>query len=137
MKQPTIILTEQDFNLLMRYFLNGGLSSINKRRLYSELMGARIVAKDCLPLNVVCRNSKVVVWNVNKNHTFSVQVDIPELVPEGATETALPIGLALLGYPTGAITEWEMPDGINTFKIISVGQDSMLSTRDTSELQDH
>ncbi|MBY0543344.1 MAG: GreA/GreB family elongation factor, partial [Sphingobacteriaceae bacterium] len=31
-----------------------------------------------------------------------------------------PISIALLGYQTGDLIEWEMPDGIKEFKILEV-----------------
>lgn len=120
MKRSYLILIEEDFSLLMSYFLHGRFSSYNRKRLYKELRETRIVEKKCLPLNVVDKNSKVLVWNMNKNYTFSLQMSLPENISANEQETIVALSIAFLGYPIDSITEWEMPDGINRFKIISV-----------------
>jgi len=77
-----------------------------------------------LPLNTVCKNSKVLVWNMDRKHTFTVKIVMSDEFDgnENYISVTDPIAIALLGYPSGAVTEWEMPDGINRFKIISVSQ---------------
>ena len=124
MRGLQLTLTEDDFKILMDCLLNSGLTVHNKKRLYQELREARIVNKDHLPLNVVCRNAKVLVWNMDKKHTFSVRIVGPNEFDKNENCISIndPIAIALLGYPTGAVTEWEMPDGINRFKVVSVSQ---------------
>lgn len=123
MRGLQLILTEEDFILLTDYLTTAVIPEYNKRKLYSELKDARIVGKEHLPLNIVCRNAKVMIWNMDKNQTFSVQLVLDETL-DGKNKISItdPIAVALLGYPSGAITEWEMPDGINRFKVISVKQ---------------
>ena len=123
MRGLQLILTEEDFILLIDYLMTAAIPEYNKRKLYSELKDARIVGKEHLPLNIVCRNAKVMIWNMDKNQTFSVQLVLDETL-NGKNKISItdPIAVALLGYPSGAITEWEMPDGINRFKVISVKQ---------------
>ena len=124
MRGLQLILTEEDFKILMNCLNNSDLTDRNKKRLYQELREARIVDREGLPLNVVCRNAKVLVWNMDKQQTFTVRIVSPEEFEENENCISMndPIAVALLGYPTGAITEWEMADGVNRFKVVSVSQ---------------
>lgn len=124
MRGLQLTLTVDDFNLLLDYLSNGELSEFNRSKLYQELKDCRIVNKECLPLNVVCRNAKVVVWNMDKRHTYTVTIVMPEAADVKENKIAItdPVAIALLGYATGAVTEWEMPSGVNRLKIISVSQ---------------
>jgi len=125
MRGLQLTLLAEDYNLLMDHLLSEDISDYNRRQLYQELKNARIVSKDCLPLNVVCRNAKVVVWNMNKNQTFSVQLVLQEEEcdrKENKIPATDPLAIALMGYPSGATIEWEIDKRINVFKIISVNQ---------------
>jgi len=126
MRGLSLTLTEDDFNLLQECYLSAGLSEFNKNKLFQELKDAKIVKKESLPLNIVCANVKVLVFNMDKKQTFSIHIVESDTIGRKPNELPLtdPIAIALLGYPTGAVTEWEMPDGINRFKIISVNQEA-------------
>lgn len=126
MRGLSLTLTEDDFNLLQKCCLSAELSEFNRKKLIQELADAKIVKKESLPLNIVRANVKVLVFNVTKNQTFSIRIKESGTISRKSNELPLtdPIAIALLGYPTGAVTEWEMPDGINRLKIISVNQES-------------
>lgn len=129
MRGLALTLTEDDFNLLQECYLSAELTEFNKSKLFQELKDAKIVKKESLPLNIVCAKVKVLVFNMDKKQTFSIHIVESDTISRKPTELPLtdPIAIALLGYPTGAITEWEMPDGINRFKIISVHQEDEAS----------
>jgi len=121
MKGLQITLTETGYDLLTAYLEHNSLSAFNRKKLLNELENARIVSSDYLPLNIVNYNTKIVVWNMDKNQTFTVHLVLPDET-NGKEKISIfdPISLALIGYPSGAVTQWEMPDGINTFKVVSV-----------------
>ena len=123
MRGLILTLTEADYQFLTNYFLTADLSGFNQRILIRELIQPRIVKPDCLPLNVVCANTRVLVWNMSKNQMFTVHIVSEDV---GGRENKIsikdPVAIALLGYPAGAITEWEIDGEINVLKVISVTQ---------------
>ena len=127
MRTIPLILTKEGYELLTDQYESVATPVFNKQKLFLELKDAKIVGQQCMPLNVVSSNTNVLIWNINKDQTFSVSI-IAEDSPEYGTNkipVTDPIAVALLGYPAGAMTEWEMKDGINKFKVISVGQGQM------------
>ena len=124
MKKEHLIITREDFAFLTECYYSDYISVFNKAKLSEELRNAKIVISECLPSNVVRNNSNVLVCNINKIQTFNIHI----VSHNGANKktNAIPISdplaIALLGYQTGAIAEWEMHDGINRFQIISVRQ---------------
>ena len=127
MRTTPLILTKEGYKLLSDQYESVTTLVFNKQKLFLELKDAKIVGQQNMPLNVVSSNTNVLVWNINKDQTFSVSI-IAEDSPEHGTNkipVTDPIAVALLGYPVGAMTEWEMKDGINKFKVISVAQGQM------------
>ena len=121
-KRFQLTLTINNFKLLMKHYFSKGLSVFNKRKLFSELNDASIVKDDNLPLNIVQPGSKVLVRNISKRQTYSVHIldenqDAGSLNKIPVTD---PLSIALLGYSKGHRTEWEMPDGVHQFEIVSV-----------------
>jgi len=124
MRTTPLILTKEEYKLLTDQYESVTTPVFNKQKLFQELKDAKIVGPQSMPLNVVSANSDVLIWNINKNQTFSIRI-VAEDSPEHGTNKIRvtdPIVVALLGYPVGAMTEWEMKDGVNKFKVISVGQ---------------
>lgn len=125
MRNIPLILTKEEYDLLTDHYGSGDTPEFNKRKLYRELKDAKVVQRQCIPLNVVSSNARVLIWNVDKKQTFSIHI-VPADSPErGANKISVtdPIVMALLGYPTGAVTEWQMGDGVNQFKVMSVKQE--------------
>lgn len=123
-KRFQLTLTISDFKLLFKQYFKKGLSVFNRHKLFGELKGARIVTKDNLPLNIARQGSKVLVRNITKNQTYRIHI-----VAENSDGVNLnkilvtdPLSIALLGYADGHRTEWEMPDGVQQFEVISVSQ---------------
>lgn len=123
-KRFQLTLTIDDFKLLMKYYFTKGLSVFNKRKLFGELNDARIVSKDNLPLNIARQGSKVLVRNVGKHQTYRVHIVAHNPDPARLNKILIsdPLSIALLGYADGHRTEWEMPDGIQQFELVSVRQ---------------
>ena len=125
MKSQQRVLTKEDFAFLMECYFSAYLSGANKAKLSAELHAAKIIEKEWLPTNVICTNSKVLVSNIEKNQTFNIHIIYPGIQGVNNNDIPLtdPLAIALLGYPGGAVVEWEMPDGVNKFQIISVYQE--------------
>lgn len=124
MRTIPLILTKEEHKLLTDQYESVTTPLFNKQKLFQELKDAKIVGPQSMPLNVVSANSDVLIWNINKNQTFSISIIAEDSLEHGTNKIRVtdPIVVALLGYPVGAMTEWEMKDGINKFKVISVGQ---------------
>ena len=124
MRTIPLILTKEGYKLLTDQYESVTTPVFNKQKLFLELKDAKIVGQQSMPLNVVSSNSDVLIWNINKNQTFSISIVAEDSTEHGTNKIRVtdPIVVALLGYPEGAMTEWEMKDGINKFKVISVGQ---------------
>ncbi|MFB9843870.1 GreA/GreB family elongation factor [Mucilaginibacter ginsenosidivorans] len=124
-KRFQLTLTIGDFKLLMKYYFTEGLSVFNKRKLFGELNDARIVGKGSLPLNVARQGAKVLVRNIGKHQTFRVHIVAQNPEPARLNKIMItdPLSIALLGYADGHRTEWEMPDGIQRFELLSVHRD--------------
>jgi regulator of nucleoside diphosphate kinase len=123
-KRFQLTLTISDFKLLLKQYYKKGMSVFNKRKLFGELRGAHIVKEDSLPLNIARQGSKILVRNITKKQTYRVHIvaDNPGQVRSNRISITDPLSIALLGYGTGHRTEWEMPDGIQQFEVISVSQ---------------
>lgn len=124
MRTIPLILTKEGYKLLADQYESVTTTAFNKQKLFLELKDAKIVGQQCMPLNVVSSNTSVLIWNINKNQTFSISIIAEDSPEHGKNKVRVtdPIAVALLGYPAGAMTEWEMKDGINKFKVISVAQ---------------
>ena len=123
-KRFQLTLTINDFKLLMKQYYKKGLSVFNRRKLFGELNDARIVSNDNLPLNIARQGSKVLVRNVTKNQTYRIHIVGDNHDPVSSNKILItdPLSIALLGYADGHRTEWEMPDGVQQFEVISVNQ---------------
>ncbi|MCQ6958382.1 hypothetical protein [Mucilaginibacter aquariorum] len=124
-KHFQLTLTIEDFKLLMKYYFTKGLSVFNKRKLFVELNDAHIVSEGLMPLNIARQGSKVLVRNIGKNQIYRVHMILQNSVPERSNSILMsdPLSIALLGYADGHRTEWEMPDGIQQFELVSVRRD--------------
>lgn len=121
-KRFQLTLTINNFKLLMKHYFSKGLSVFNKRKLLTELNDASIVKEDALPRNIVRPGSKVLVRNISKQQTYQVHI-VSEDEGSGRLNkipVTDPLSIALLGYSNGHRTEWEMPDGVHQFEIVSV-----------------
>jgi regulator of nucleoside diphosphate kinase len=123
-KRFQLTLTIDDFKLLMKYYFTKGLSIFNKRKLFDELNEAHIVSNDSMPLNIARQGSKILVRNIGKHQTYRVHIVAQNTDPVRLNKIQItdPLSIALLGYADGHRTEWEMPDGIQQFEVVSVSQ---------------
>jgi len=123
MENNQLIIPQKEFDLLMNHLkLSSKLSDFNKNKLNNELKTAKIVKKDALPDDVIIIDSLVTIQDVKTGQEFSFHLVTPEEANMKAHKLSVlaPIGIALLGYSSDAVVDWEMPDGVKQFKVKQV-----------------
>jgi len=133
MKKEQLILTREDFIFLTECYFSDHISPFNKEKLSHDLRNVKIMRSEYLPSNVVRTNSSVLVTCIDKSQTFNIHIVSLDSMTKKSNQIPIsdPLAVALLGYRTGSIVEWEMLDGIHQFQIVSVHQadvDSVLNS---------
>ncbi len=126
MKLAQLILSQSDYELLQNHLkLSANLSEFNKKKLSIELKSARILPAKELPEDVVSQNSRVEIQDTESGRKFNFHLVGPKEanIKTNKLSVLAPIGVALLGYRPGVEVDWEMPNGLKTFKIVSVKRD--------------
>ena len=124
MKTEKLIILQRELDLLHTHLMRSNLSDFNKQKLLDELKSAKVMKDDKLPDDVVCLDSKVEIQDTETKKTFTFQIVLPSEanMTKNKISVFAPIGVALLGYRTGAMVQWEMPTGLKTFEILKVEQ---------------
>ena len=115
-----LVITKKEYDLLANHLkLSTNLSAFNKKKLNDELKTAKIVKKELLPDNVIIIDSFITIQDVNSGQEFKFHLVTPEEANMRLNKLSVlaPIGIALLGYTTDAIVDWEMPNGVKQFKV--------------------
>ncbi len=123
MKNAQLILSTSDHELLTNHLkLSTNLSEFNKVKLTIELKTARVISTEDLPDDVVSENSYVEIQDIESGRTFHFHLVNPREadVKTNHLSVLAPIGVALLGYRPGIEVEWDMPNGLKTFRIMHV-----------------
>lgn len=126
MKLAQLILSQSDYDLLQNHLkLSANLSEFNKKKLSIELKSARILPDKELPEDVVSENSRVEIQDTESGRKFEFHLVAPKEanIKTNKLSVLAPIGVALLGYRPGIEVDWEMPNGLKTFRIVSVKRD--------------
>lgn len=122
MKIAQLILSKTDFELLKNHLkLSTNLSEFNRKKLSLELKTARVLKPEDAPLDVVSENSKVQIEDIESGQKFDFILVSPKNadIKSNKLSVLAPIGIALLGYRPGVEVDWEMPNGLRTFRIVS------------------
>ncbi|TZF81191.1 GreA/GreB family elongation factor [Pedobacter sp. BS3] len=126
MENARLIISQNDFDLLQSHLkLSSNLSEFNRKKLNEELQSARIMRLEDLPDDIVATNSQVEIEEVAGGQRFTFQLVSPDEADMKKYKLSVlaPIGVALLGYGVGAEVQWEMPNGLKTFRIVNVTRD--------------
>lgn len=124
METKSLSLSKNDFKLLKEHLEKSNMSAYNKEKLKAELKAAIIYSEAELPLDVVCLKSEARIANVKTGKEFTFKLVMPDEANIKVQKVSVfaPIGIALFGYRTGDTINWEMPDGIQEFKILEVNR---------------
>ena len=123
MENTQLIIPQKEYDLLTNHLkLSSKLSDFNKNKLNNELKTAKIVKRDSLPDDVIVIDSLVTIQDVKSGQEFSFHLVTPEEANMKLHKLSVlaPIGIALLGYSSDALVDWEMPDGVKQFKVKKV-----------------
>ena len=98
------------------------MSDYNKSRLRTEIKQATIFEDSELPSDVVSlyTEAKIVSTDNGKEFVFKIVMPKDANIQSQKVSIFAPISIALLGYQTNDLINWEMPDGIKEFKILEV-----------------
>lgn len=122
METKSLSLSKSDFKLLKEHLEKSNMSAYNKEKLRLELRDATIYPEENMPSDVVCLGSEARIANTKTGQEFIFTLVMPEDANIQIKKVSVfaPIGIALFGYRTNDIINWEMPDGIQEFKILAV-----------------
>lgn len=126
MKNAQLVISQSDFDLLQNHLkLSSKLSDFNRKKLSEELQSAQVVKQEDLPIDIVASNSQVEIEEVTAGQRFTFQLVSPDEadMKKHRLSVLAPIGIALLGYGVGAEVQWEMPNGLQVFRIVNVTRD--------------
>ncbi|WP_410221381.1 GreA/GreB family elongation factor [Pedobacter sp.] len=122
MKTKSILLSKSDYKFLSEHLDKAIMSDYNKSRLKEEVKNATLFDDDKLPEDVVSLHSEAKIQSTSNKQEFVFKLVLPKDADIKKQKVSIfaPISIALLGYQTGDLINWEMPDGIKEFKILSV-----------------
>ena len=122
MNTHSLIIIQRELDILRKYLQDSILTEFNKKALAAEIASARIVNEQELPGDVVSLNTVVHVQELRSKQNFIFQIVHPSSadVKKNKVSVFAPIAIALLGYSKGSTTKWEMPGGVQEFKILKV-----------------
>ena len=123
------MISRKDLDLLKTHLKSStNLSAFNQLKLKDELKHAILLKHEELPRDVVRLQSEVRFKDVETGQEFNYKLVNPNQanMREGKLSVYVPISIALYGYRAGAEIQWEMPNGMRTFKVLEVKNDSSL-----------
>ena len=122
MMKKSILLSKSDYKFLSEHLDKAIMSDYNKSRLRAEIKDATIFKDDELPDDVVSLNTEAKIISTADQKEFVFKLVLPKEadIKQHKVSIFAPISIALLGYQTGDLIEWEMTDGIKEFKILEV-----------------
>jgi regulator of nucleoside diphosphate kinase len=90
--------------------------------LEEEIERATVVSADQIPPDVVTMHSRVRIVDMRTGEQMVYQIVYPREANFAAKKISIlaPIGMALLGYRTGAEIEWTVPSGTRWLRIEAV-----------------
>lgn len=117
------MISRKNLDLLKTHLKSStNLSAFNKLKLKDELKTAIVLKPEELPEDVITLHSEIRFKDMETGQEFNYQLVNPNQanMREGKLSIYVPIGIALFGYRSGAEIQWEMPNGLRTFKVLEV-----------------
>ncbi|MDR6786597.1 regulator of nucleoside diphosphate kinase [Pedobacter africanus] len=117
-----VILTTGIYDLLKDHIRRKKLSKTNEAALEAQLKKARQVLRKDLPADVVTVDTLVTVKDLETGETQEYKFVGPDSAKKknGTVSILSPMGIAMIGYPAGAVVEWEFNEEIKKNQIIRV-----------------
>jgi regulator of nucleoside diphosphate kinase len=131
MKKEPLMISRKNLDLLKTHLKSStNLSAFNQLKLKDELKNAVVLKSEELPEDVITLYSEVRFKDMETGQEFNYQLVNPNQanMREGKLSIYVPIGIALFGYRTGAEIQWEMPNGLRTFKVLDVKNHPQINT---------
>ena len=125
------MISRKNLDLLKTHLKSStNLSAFNQLKLKEELKNAVVLKSEELPDDVITRYSEVRFKDMETGQEFNYQLVNPNQanMREGKLSIYVPIGIALFGYRSGAEIQWEMPNGLRTFKVLDVRNSAQMNT---------
>lgn len=124
MVKEQIIIGEREHLLLEKHLKTSNMSKHNNEKLANELKNAKVVKVEDIPAKAIILNSIVEIEETVSGKKFHFQIVMPNEanMKENKISIFTPMGVALIGYLEGSFVEWEMPSGVQKFKITKVEQ---------------
>lgn len=122
MSTKSILLSKSDYKFLQEHLEKAIMSDYNKSRLKEEVKNAQVFDDHELPEDVVSLYTEAKIESTSNGQQFTFKLVKPKDadIKQQKVSIFAPISIALWGYQTGDLINWEMPDGIKEFKIIAV-----------------
>lgn len=122
MENKSILLSKSDHKFLQEHLAKAVMKEYNKTRLMEEVKNAQIFEDSELPDNVVALYTEASIESTNNAQQFTFKLVKPKEANIKLQKVSIfaPISIALWGYQTGDLINWEMPDGVKEFKIMTV-----------------
>ena len=119
-----VILSRGVFELLKDLIKSKKLSKFNEAKLEQELKSAKQVLKNELPADVVTIDRTVTITELDSGVESTYHLVAPDKAKKKNNTLSIIslIGTALVGYPKGTELQWEMPEGLRTFRIEKVAE---------------
>jgi regulator of nucleoside diphosphate kinase len=122
----TIIITEFDMERLRTLIDEAKRldrhGNQNLENLELELERAQLLAATDVPADVVTMNSEVWLKDLDTDEEMSVTLVFPQDadIAQSKISVLAPIGTAMLGYRSGEVFTWKVPDGERRLQIMKV-----------------
>lgn len=128
MKYGQLIVDKKEQGLLLRSIANSvsledASYSASLKKLKLELLTAKILESQQMPMDVIRFNSEITI-NTSSGSDQSFQIVIPEKsdITNRKISILSPMALALFGYAQGDVLEWIFPSGVQHIAIVDVKQ---------------
>ncbi len=113
MNQPSITVTETDYDRIDALLDEAGETVPGIRELRAELDRAHVVASADIPDDVVTMNSTITFENIDSGKRFEMALVYPKSIDgsPGKVSILAPVGSALLGLAVDQVIQWQVPGG--------------------------
>jgi regulator of nucleoside diphosphate kinase len=90
--------------------------------LEAELDRASICSAETVPRDVITMHSRVRIRDLGTGEEIMLTLVYPRAakLEEGRISVMSPLGTALLGYRSGDILDWKVPDGMRRLEVVEV-----------------